>query len=82
MIHEKYISSSRHYEMVYIGPVQQMFIPENVLFEFWLWQSFQLVEGFVVLIVIAMVAPHASALSVRYNDNICSTKSSLCQNPP
>ena len=66
----------------YIGPVQQMFIPEDVLFEFWLWQGFQLVEGFVVLIVIAMVAPHASALSVRYNDNICSTKSSLCQNPP
>ena len=49
-----------------------MFIPEDVLFEFWLWQGFQLVEGFVVLIVIAMVAPHASALTVRYNDNICS----------
>ena len=65
-----------------IGPVQQMFIAEDVLFEFWLWQGFQLVEGFVVLIVIAMVAPHASALRVRYNDNICSTKSSLCQWPP
>ena len=59
-----------------------MLIPEDVLFEFWLRQGFQLVEGFVVLIVIAMVAPHASALRVRYNDNICSTKSSLCQWPP
>ena len=66
----------------YVGPVQQMFIPEDILFEFWLRQGFQLVEGFVVLIVIAMVAPHASALSVRYNDNICSNKSSLCQWPP
>ena len=59
-----------------------MFIAEDVLFEFWLWQGFQLVEGFVVLIVIAMVAPHASALSMRYNDNICSNKSIVCQWPP
>ena len=43
-------------------PVKQVLIPEDILFEFWLGQCFQLIERLIVLILICIVfTTHASA---------------------
>ena len=43
-------------------PVQQVLIPEDILFEFWLGQRFQLVKRLIVLILICIkLTTHASS---------------------